>query len=322
MNDPTDIPVNVNDMIFWIADYRKVTGKSWGKLSTLSQIAPSTLQAFGTGKYTGDAMAIAKKVFAFKQKLESQAQRSDTLLAKPDFVETPTASNVLTLLHLAQMGRITIGAMCPGSSKTYAAEYFKKCMGESVWFITCRETTGRVIDMIRQVMKAMRLRPVGRSKAEWSAQIIEHIRGTGGLIIVDEANFLLLEAIEEFRSWHDETEVGICFLGNEKLEELFRGARGHQYARLMSRTASFWVQDHLSEKDVEMFLDAAKIDDPRSRSLLVKVGTARGGGGLREVQQILESAHIAAIGQDVALEYEHIEAAKKSRVTHVLRWAA
>jgi DNA transposition AAA+ family ATPase len=310
-------------MISWIDAYRTRTGKSWSALSRISNIPPSTIQLFATGRYTGDLQKTAMRVFAFRQKVESQEQRTGLVLAEPDYVETPTSRRIMILLEMAQSGRITIGAMGPGTSKTKAARHFQACMGESVYLLTLRQSTGGLGPMLRQLMLAMRLRPSGHGKAACSEQIIEHLQRSQSLIIVDEGNFATLESIEELRAIHDATKVGIAILGNEELAERIRGGRrSHQYARLARRIAKFYVQDLLTEEDIAAFLDAKNIDDARTRRLLVQVGTMPGHGGLGEVQQILETAHMLAIGDDKALEFEHVQAASGSRVTQILRRAA
>jgi hypothetical protein len=323
MNDPQEIPVNVEDMIDWLDQYRRRTGKSWNQIGKLSGMPTGTISLFGTGKYLGDNEKVARRVMAFRQKVDSQEQRTNTVLATPDFVETETARRVLILLEMAQMGRIVCAAMGSGTSKTMAAEHFKKCMGESVYLVTLRKTTGGVTTMIRQVMRAMRLRPDSNGRAACSEQIMDHVRNARATIIFDEANHMDLDSIEEARAWHDDTKVGIALLGNEELAFRIRGGRrSHQYARLARRIAKFYVQDLLTEADIGAFLDAMNIDDARTRRLLVQVGTAPGHGGLGEVQQILEMAHMLAIGEDKALEFDHVQAASGSRVTQILRAAA
>lgn len=323
MNDPSDLPINVEDMIFWVTAYKARTGKSWPQISRVSNIPPSTIQLFGTGKYTGDLDAVARRMFAFRQKVESQEQRTSSVLSRPDYVETITSRRITILLEMAQVGRITVAAMGSGMCKTMAAEHFQKCMGESVFLVTLRPTAGGVSSMMHQVMRAMRILPRANRRAMLSEQIMDHVQGGQSTIIIDEANNLDLEAIDEIRGWHDVTGVGIGLLGNEELARRIRGERiSHQYARIASRISKMWVQDLLLDEDITAVLDAMGIEDPRVRALLVKVGTSPGHGGLREVRQILESAHIDAIGEDKPLEYEHVLAASGSRVTQILRRAA
>lgn len=323
MNDPQNVPINSEDMADWLARYRAAKGLSWSSLAKVTNIPASTVSLFVTGKYEGNVANVAKRVFAFRQRVESQEQRANTALARPDYIETKSSRRIQILLEIAQMGRMTVAAMGPGTSKTMTAEHYKACMGDGVWLVTMRKTTGEVSPMIRQVMRAMGLQPRSVCKDARSEQIMDHVAGSGGLIIFDEANHLELDAIEEIRAWHDATGVGIALLGNEELALRIRGGRrGQAYARLARRIAQFVIQDLNEDDDVAAYLDAMKIEEPATRRMLIQIGTAPGHGGLGEVQQILESGHMMAIGEDKPLEHEHVQAARNSRVTQVLRRAA
>ena len=54
--------------------------------------------------------------------------------------------------------------------------------------------------------------------------IVQGLRGREGLLILDEAQHLLLPALESLRSIHDATECGLVLMGSESV-----------YARLPSR---------------------------------------------------------------------------------------
>ncbi len=157
-------------MIARLNDYKARTGKSWPQISRLSNIAPSTISLFGIEKYQGDYENIARKVYAFKQKVDSQEQRTSTILAEPDYVETPTTRRLNILLEMGLMGRVVVAAMGSGTSKTKTAKHFKKCMGASVYLVTLRETTGDVSWMIRSVMRQLRIKPIGNAKAQCSSR--------------------------------------------------------------------------------------------------------------------------------------------------------
>ena len=46
--------------------------------------------------------------------------------------------------------------------------------------------------------------------------IVQGLRGREGLLIIDEAQHLLLPALESLRSIHDATACGLVLMGNEK----------------------------------------------------------------------------------------------------------
>ena len=322
MNNPDDMPIDVEEMVKWLKSHKEMTGISWAALSKASLIGESTLSALYGGSYKGDWAAQARKIFRYRQKVESQRERSRTALSPVSFIPTPTARRVQFLLEVAHMGRITVGAMGPGTGKTRTAAHYVASM-QPTWMCTMLPSGGQVSSMVGRVMQSMGL----IAKHSWtsvrSAQVIEFLMNRRGLLIIDEAGNLTRDALEELRSWHDVTGVGICLLGNEELMMRIRGGENrHAFARLSSRIANYVVQDMPLVADVEAYLDAMDIIEPDMRRPLVEIGTSPGHGGLREVQQILESANMLAIGSDETLGWDHVRSARDNRATTIVRRAA
>lgn len=327
MNDPKDIPIDFHEMLAWLMGHKARNNLSWSVLAQQSGIPQGSLSSISSPTWKGNKQQRANELYQFRQKVESQAARTRFMLDEMKFVETPTARRIQFLLDVAQGGprggRITVAAMGPGTGKTMTAQHYKASMGGTVWIATMRQSTSSVAGMIRQVMSAMAL----SSKTGWtqqmSAHIADHVRGRDGLLIVDEANHLGWEAHEELRGLHDATGVGIALLGNEELMMRIKGNKDrHAYARLSSRIANYHIQDLPSEGDITAYLDAMKIDDGVMRRPLIDVGLSVSHGGLREVQMILESANMLAIGDESEISPKYIEQAMSMRATQTMRRAA
>lgn len=322
MNNPENVPISIDDEVDWLAAYRNRHALSWSALEKESGIPRGTLSNLMTGKYGGDMQAQAERIFKFRQKVESQEARSQSALAKPRFIATPTALNIQGLLTTAHSGRIVVVATGPGTGKTMTAEDYKASVS-SCWMVTMRESTSSLSGMLAAVMKAMGLDSMSGWNRQRSDQIVEHVRGRKGLLIVDEANHLALAELNELRAWHDATGLGIALFGNEELLMRIRsGANRQAYARLNSRITNALIQDVPREGDIDAFLDAFQIDDGKARRLLINVALSTHNGGLREVKQIIETAHMMAIETDGAIELTHIDDAIKSRITQHVRRAA
>lgn len=322
MNNQDNVPISVEDEVRWFLAYRTRHGLSWSALAKETGIPQGTLSQVISGKYAGDMQGQAERLFKFRQKIESQEERSRSALAKPTLIPTPTARRLQFLLEVAHMGRITVAATGPGTSKTMVAEEYEASVS-SCWLVTMRESNSTLSGLLCAIMKKMGLDSMSGWNRQRSDQIIEHVRGRKGLLIVDEAGFLGLDGLEELRALHDATDLGIALFGNEELLRRIRGGdKSHAYARLNSRIANSHIQDVPSQGDVNAFLDAFKVDDGKVRKLLSSVALSPHNGGLREVKQILESANMLAIADDTAIELSHIEDAMGSRITqHVGRAA-
>ena len=322
MNNPDNVPISIDDEIRWFIAYRTRHGLSWSALGKETGIPPGTLSQVVSGKYAGDKAAQAERLFKFRQKIESQEERSRSALAKPRFIQTPTARRLQFLLEIAHMGRITVGAMGPGTSKTMVAEEYKASVA-SCWLVTMRESNATLSGLLCAIMKEMGLDSMSGWNRQRSEQIIEHVRGRKGLLIVDEAGFLGLDGLEELRAMHDATGLGIALFGNEELMMRIRGGeKRHAYARLNSRIANCHIQDVPTQGDIDAFLESLGIDDSKIVRLLSSVALSPHNGGLREVKQILETANMLAIAEDTAIELSHVEDAMGSRITQHVRRVA
>lgn len=319
MNNPEDVPINVDDEIAWLAQYRTEKALSWSALAAVTGIAEGTLNPLLTGKYRGNYENQARRIYQFRQKVASQTERKRSALSMPDFIETPSSRQIQLRLEIAQMGRMTLVATSPGTGKSMTAKHYKASIGDTVWYAEMRESSNTIGGMIDKVMKSMDIKHKSGWTRQRSDQICEYVTGREGLIIIDEANHLDFEAIEELRGWHDATGVGVALLGNDEFYVQIKGNGAHAYARLSSRIASSYVQDAPSESDVRIYLGAMDIDEPETVRLLMKAALNPRSGGLREVRQILEFANMLAIGREEIVEHRHILEAHNTRDKQQLR---
>jgi DNA transposition AAA+ family ATPase len=323
MNDPANIKLDFDEMLDWLRRYREANSLSWPALAKRMNRPSGSVSTWQSPSFAGNRENVARTIYAFKQMVDSQEARAAIALDEVPFLETKTAERLQFLMEWAHGGRITAAAMGPGTGKSKTAEHYNASMGDTVFLVKMRPSTRTVSSMISQVMRAMGLSSPNGWVSQRSAQIEEFVRNRRALLIVDEANHLALEPIEEMRAWHDNAGLGICFLGNEELVERIRGgARRHAYARLNSRIAYFHIQDVPLEEDIRTFLDANNIDDPGMIRTLLQIGLSPAHGGLREIRQVLEAANMAAIMSEGVLDIAHINQAIASRTSDARRRAA
>jgi DNA transposition AAA+ family ATPase len=92
---------------------------------------------------------------------------------------------------------------------------------------------------------------------------------TRGLIVVDEADWLSLDAVEELRILREECGVGLALVGNHKVyDRLTGGQRSVDFARLFSRVSKKYVINTVSAGDVDSFCDAWQVTGTEERKLL------------------------------------------------------
>lgn len=313
-----DIPVDIEEIRLWANGYRDLHGLSWQRLATESGVPAGTLQPFCKGTYQGDNERIAREMFKFMQSVENRTQREQSIPVNPGFFETDTAMRIRTCLQIAHMGRITVVATGPGTGKTMVVNDYAE-RAQPVWRATMKPSTATVNSMVVAILKAFGIEIRG---TQWtysgSNTIVERMRGRTGLLVVDEANHLTVDSFEELRSWHDETGVGICLLGNEELlRRIESGRMRDRFARLNSRIAMRHVQRLPLVEDVEAFCNAWGLSDPGIRKYLEKIALTPDAGGLRECRQLVEHGAMIAASEERGLTLSDLRDAQRTRAT---RW--
>jgi len=316
-----DLPVDVEEMRLWLNGYRELfePPMPWSQLSKESGIPAGTLQPFCAATYQGRNDNVARKVFMFRQSVESQSMRQSKLPVNPGYFDTRTSLRMMELLEIAHSGRITVIGTGPGTGKTMTIEEYSERAGP-VWKATMKPSANTLHSMIREVQKALGIEPRRLSTADASALVVTRMNGRRGLLVIDEANWLSLEAIEELRNWHDMTGVGICMLGNEELVQSIKtGRKRDQLARLLSRIANMHEQRIPLDEDVTAFCDAWGIEQPDIRRYLLTIATTPDSGGLRECKQLVEAGSMLAAADERGLSIVDLRDAQSERATRWIR---
>jgi DNA transposition AAA+ family ATPase len=319
MNNPDDIVIDLEEIRAWLMDEKIRRGFSWPQLGSKIDVPAGTLSLFGTNNYKGDNQRIGKLVYKYRQMLANQSERVQGVPVEPGYFETPTSRRITTLLTVAQSGRITVVATGPGTGKTKTLRHYQDRVS-NCWVATMKPTTKTLNAMIGEVLRSVGGTPKGGWNRQLSHQVADAITGRQGVLVIDEANHLDWESLEEIRAWHDATGAGICLLGNEELLQRIQGGpRRDAFARLNSRIANSLIQNLPEEGDVDAFCDAWQIEDSGMRGLLRRIALTPGAGGLRECRQIVESAGMLALGEGRDLSLADLRDAQSTRVSRHIK---
>ena len=306
MNDPKNQPIDLQEQREWLIDHKKATGASWTELARRTGIAQGTISQFGSDKgYAGDEERIAQEVFRYRQLLAAQSDLRVAAPTIPGYVETPTSKRLNALLSWGQRGRIIVAAMGPGTGKTTTAENYRASV-TNAWRATMAPSTAGVNNMQIEVLEALGERDAVGTPQKLSRRIKDKVRGSGGLLIIDEAQHLSEKSVEEIRSWHDDTGVGIALLGNESvIGRLEGGNRRAAYAQLYSRVGMRMVQNVPSLADADEIAHAWNVEDDKQFSFLRSVSQKP--GGLRSVTMVLELGSMLAAGEGRTVKLSHLQ---------------
>jgi DNA transposition AAA+ family ATPase len=225
------------------------------------------------------------------------------------FVDTPTAQTFLDLFsqaqHLPDMA-VVVGA--PGVGKSTAACHYT-ATNPNVFKIVCRPSLSgpkAVLDDLARVLQLMERSQLHRV----SLAVMNRLRGRAALLIIDEAQHLTKEALDELRALHDQG-IGIVLLGNESiLGQMDQGGpHAARFAQLTSRIGMRITRKRARAGDIDALLDAWGIEEEAVRRALT--GRAMRPGTLRAMQKCWRLAQMLAAAEGVEPGAKHVEMADR-----------
>jgi DNA transposition AAA+ family ATPase len=214
--------------------------------------------------------------------------------------------SVLTYAQMAADLAVIYGG--PGVGKTRTISHYQKT-SPNVWIATMTPDCSTVPAMIEEIADAFGLHGGGTvSSSRMRRAMCRKMRGTTGLLIVDEAQHLGNNAIEELRSIHDATEIGVVLAGNESVySRLTGGHRAAHFAQIFSRIGKKLRLNRPVKGDVIALAEALNVTGSAERDLLLDI--AQKPGALRGVVKTVRLAGMFAAGAGVTVTEEHIRSA-------------
>lgn len=270
-------------------------------------IPNSTFSAWLAGTYKGRVRTQDDLVERWLRNLDNAKRTAATLRDAPSFVATPAAEKFFDAFAYAQHAPDLVvvwgGA---GVGKTTAIGAYR-ARTPNVWVLTgepCISTPRMALDEVAELLGLTE----GRSTHRISRGIVQRMRGTRGLLIVDEAQHLNTATLDQLRTLHDLANVGVVLVGNEKVQNRIEGgARTSEFAQLFSRVGMRVPQPKAQKGDVDALLDAWGIAGVGTRKLLMTI--AGKAGALRVMTKTIRIADMQAREAGEELDVKHVKMA-------------
>ncbi|MGG9999722.1 AAA family ATPase [Pseudovibrio ascidiaceicola] len=292
--------------------YAEKKGLSKAAFAREVDIAAATFSEWFSGKYRGDYTKTTEAVARFVDNQNSFEQTELQVPEDLDYVETPASQKVMSALQFAQsmpeMVVITLGA---GMGKTKTAKRYQENHAHT-YLVTMRPTTSTPSAMLQEI--ALKMGVYERSLAIREQVIGERVQRNGRkpLLIIDEAQNLNDNAVNQLRYFLDNHGCGIALIGNEELYTRFGGAQPKAaYAQINRRIGMRVRQMRPTKQDVAVIVDAWDIEDEDARKMLQAIG--RKPGALSQVSKTVRLAHMLAYGSGGKVDAATIRAAWSNR---------
>jgi len=287
-------------------------GWSVAEISRRSGVSQGTLHEWLKGRYRCQTQAINDRIRQWLDTIEEFEKLAAAMPEAPGFIELGFAKAVIATLSIAQvmpaMVMVTAGAGC---GKTTAARRYTGTRANA-HLVTMSPHCSSPHNMLHEI--AASLGVATNNSREVVQRIGERLRrvGDGTLLIVDEAQNLSDDAINQLRHFVDMYDAGVALLGNDETYRRFaKWGHGHKYGQLRRRIFRRLRRDRPSRDDLTAFIDAWGIEDQTQREFLTGVGLKP--GGLGQVEMTLKLARMTADGEGRGVTLADLRAAWANR---------
>jgi len=294
------------------------TTQGWTKAEVARRIgmADGTFSQWFSGKYTGRLDSTNRQVSQWLDAIEETAGLTASIPTSPPFLQTVAAKEVIETLHWAQItGDMVIITLEAGMGKTEACSQFLKTRPH-VFMVTMSPQTKTVHGML--VDLATELDVMVHNPAKLTRAIGKRLERSGGgtLLIVDEAQNLTDDAVNQLRHFVDINRCGVALVGNTEIYARFKGGRddkrdGPSYAQIKRRIGKRLLRKKPLIEDLRLFISAWGVSDPDAVQFLIGVGSK--GGALGQIDKTMKLAMMSAAGSNEPVSLKHIQAAWKNR---------
>lgn len=289
---------------------------SWTKTEVARRIgmAEGTFSQWFSGKYNGRLENQNLQVSQWLDALEETASLVATIPTSPAFIKTRSSNEIQETLAWAQMTVdlvvITFGA---GFGKTAACRQFRNTRPH-VFMVTMSPHTKTVHGMLNELAAELEVQVF--NPARLSRAIGQRLQRSGNnpLLIVDEAQNLCDDAINQLRHYVDNYGCGIALVGNSEIYGRYAKKAdgiGPSYAQLKSRYGKRLRRDNPIVEDLHTFIEAWGVNEPEMVKFLLGIGMK--GGALRQIDKTMKLASMYALGSEEQLSIKHLKAAWQNR---------
>lgn len=224
----TNEELTVEQAIEFTRDYIKKTGKTQAAVAQELGISSGALSSFISGAYKTPHTIVPKV-----QNLIEISERKKITLTDPPFVETTISKMVKNAIKYSHVrGKISVVYGDAGIGKTQAFRSYLKENSLAVG-ITIAPTYASITGVNELLAEQLGVRE--RVARKITSEIISRLRGSGRVIIIDEAQHLTVRALNHIRCLADEAEIGVCLIGNEEVYSKLKGSGKADFAQLFSR---------------------------------------------------------------------------------------
>ena len=231
-----------------------------------------------------------------------------------EYVQTNQSLNIIGILSLCHMKKKTGRIIGPaGIGKTATIDHYLRTnkMSRKITAYFGYTQTAFLMDVQDlDIFKNIEVKRKGNDGRMRS--VIELLKGSNILLIIDEAQHMNFKLIETVRHICDMSGIGVVFVGNEATYGNVSGKKVIMLDQISSRTTpSRKLKDTTPEADVKKVLESINVDiDYTKEAIDYLVGKANGRGHYRIMLNLLEQAIEMLPEREKTLDLETLKRAE------------
>jgi len=293
-----------------VQDLMKAGDLSQTAVAKAAGISPAALNQWLKEKYQGDVEAVAATMEKWLAAHQTRTENGKRMPDAPEYVETPTSQKVMAALGYAQMaGDVAIIYGGAGLGKTRTLRHYANSHN-NVWLATMTPAFRTAVSVMTEVSHALGIREFHGRAPSLHRAITQRLEGAYGLLIIDEAQHVALSGLDQLRSIHDATGVGLALVGNETVYGRMTGGSMAPYLdRLFSRIGKRVHIKRPYKDDITNLAAAWGISDAERLGPLRAIASKP--GALRIMTKVLRLAGLYAAGREEDITEQDIQHAWK-----------
>lgn len=283
------------DLVARVTREAEKHGWTRAEIARRSGVSSGTFYDWMEGKYKGRVDNVNARIAQWLDQIEEVEKLAASVPQTPGFIDLGFSRSVIATLSVAQiMPALVMITAAAGCGKTTAARHYAESRA-NVHLVTMDPQCRGSHNMLARIADKLAA-PANNSRTIVRA-IGERIRrqGSGTLLIIDEAQTLSDDAIDQLRHFVDEYQAGVALMGNNETYKRFAGwDNTGKYGQLRRRVFKRIQRDRPASDDIAAYLDAWAITDPHQREFLTGVGMKP--GALGQIEMTIKLARMTAEG--------------------------
>lgn len=310
----TDVD-NWRKLVARVIEVASTNGWSKAEVSRRTGVPEGTFSQWASGKYPGLLSNQNTMVSNWLDGIETSQGMMSMMPVSPTFQRTSVGMDVFnTLLYTQVASGFTAVTLPAGSGKTASARHFVATRPHA-YMMTLSPNSKNVFGMLVDLCAALDVQE--HNPARFVRAIGKRLQrtGDGTILIVDEAQNAVPDAINQLRHFVDNYQCGVALLGNEDTAQAFVKEQGRSIAsraQVLSRFDRLVKKSRDPVGDAHLLIRAWGIEDPGCVQFLL--GIASKPGSLRQIDRTMKGAMmIATEDGDELPTLSHLKAAWSNR---------